>query len=436
MPHSRFIPVAQIAAVHPDSIAAELGLAPGDLLLAVNGAPLTDYIAYRFAIADEELELVVARGDEQWCIELEKEADDDLGLTFTEDVFDGMRRCTNRCVFCFEEQMPAGMRSSLRLRDDDVRLSFLHGNFVTLTNVRAGEMARIIREHLSPLYVSVHATDPDTRRRLLGVRRAPDLRRQLRELGAAGIEVHTQIVFCPGWNDGAILEETLNDLTALYPTVQSIGIVPVGLTAHRPAGPEVTPVTPAGAEALLARVAHWSAACLAQMGTRLVYAADEFYLLAGIPFPPTEAYEEFPQRENGIGLARLFLDALDDLIIPPAAVPMPLPVALVTGTSAAPLLAGLAERLRAAGYRVDTIAVPNHFYGGGVSVAGLLTGSDLQLALAGTGPWAQLLLPALLLNGDGLFLDDRTPAELERALGWPLVFCEEPEDVVSVLQHG
>jgi putative radical SAM enzyme (TIGR03279 family) len=220
MPRSR-VPHAIIAAVEPGSIAEDVGLQPGDELLAVNGAPLTDYIAYRFAIADEEVTLAVARGEERAEIEIEKEADDDLGLTFTSDVFDGVRRCRNRCVFCFEEQMPAGMRASLRLRDDDFRLSFLHGNFLTLTNLTRADEARILREHLSPLFVSVHATDPAVRARMLGVKTAPDVRAQLRRLGAGGIEVHAQIVLCPGWNDGEVLAATLADLAALHPVVRT-----------------------------------------------------------------------------------------------------------------------------------------------------------------------------------------------------------------------
>ena len=422
---------ARIATVTAGSIAAQVGLRAGDVLLEVNGAAVTDYIAYRFAIADEEVVLTVARGDEEWEIEIEKDADEELGLGFACDVFDGMRRCRNNCVFCFERQMPAGMRASLQVRDDDFRLSFIHGNFITLTNLRRGEMARIIREHLSPLYVSIHATDPAVRRQLLRNRRAPDIRAQLRRLGAGGITVHGQIVLCPGWNDGEVLARTLDELAALYPTVLSVGIVPVGLTAHRPAGPAVRAVTPEDAAAVLETVAARQAENRTRLGTRQVFLADEFYLAGGQPLPPAAAYEGFPQRENGIGLSRLFLDELAALRWP-ARLPVG-PVTLVTGMLAAPLLEQLAACLREHGVDARVIAVPNTFYGGGVTVAGLLTGHDLQAALAGRDLGQAVILPAATLNADGILLDDITPAELERALGVPILFCAGPRAVVKAI---
>lgn len=423
---------ARIAEVMPESIAEELGLQPGDVLCAVNGQSLTDYIAYRFAIADEELTLEVARGGERALMEIEKEADEDLGLVFAGDVFDGVRPCRNKCVFCFEEQMPAGMRDSLRLRDDDFRLSFLHGNFLTLTNLREGDMERIIGEHLSPLFVSIHATDPEARRRMLRNRRAPDVRAQLRAMGEGGIDVHGQIVLCPGWNDGAVLEQTLADLAELAPPLCTVGIVPVGLTGHRPAGPEVRAVTPEDARAVLDTVERWQAALLPRLGTRLIFAADEFYFAAGRPFPPAEAYEEFTQQENGIGLARLFLDDLESLDWPSSAPAGK--VTIATGTLAVPLLEQLAARLRhTLNMEIDVVAVPNLFYGGAVSVAGLLTGSDLLDALADRELGRAVLLPAVTLNSDGIFLDDMTPDTLEAALGVPLHFCANPQEVADTI---
>ena len=424
---------AHIIGVLPGSIAEQLAIQPGDLLVGVNGAPVTDHISYRFAMAEEEVTLEIMRGDACWEFEIEKDVDEDLGLIFGADVFDGLRRCRNKCVFCFEDQMPAGMRPALAARDDDYRLSFLHGNFITLTNLRAGDLARIRRDHLSPLFVSIHATDPAVRRRLLGNSRAPDIIRQLRRLGTDGIQVHAQIVLCPGWNDGAVLAQTLDELAALYPTVQSIGIVPVGLTAHRPAGPEVRAVTPTDAAAVLKCVAAQQRASRQAHGTRLVFAADEFYLLADHPFPSTAAYEGFPQRENGIGLARLFLDELA-ATTPPAIAPGGT-ITLATGTLAAPLMEQLALRLRATGLNVEVAVVPNRFYGGGVSVAGLLTGRDLQAALADRKLGAAVFLPAATLNADGVFLDDLTPAALEHALGVPLHFCRGTREVFDVL-HG
>lgn len=425
-------PEARIAAIQPGSIAEELELQPGDVLLAVNGAPLSDYIAYRFAIADEEITLRIARGEEQGEIEIEKDADEDLGIVFSSDVFDGVRACRNNCIFCFEEQMPAGMRASLRLRDDDFRLSFLHGNFLTLTNMVEDDFARIAREWLSPLFVSIHTTDLDLRRRMLRNKRAPDIVAQLKRLGEADIEVHGQIVLCPGWNDGEALERTLADLAQLSPPLRTLGIVPVGLTAHRPADDDLRGVTAEDAAHLLAQIERWQAELLPRLGTRLVFAADEFYLLAGRPVPPAEAYEGFLQKENGIGLVRLFLDELEAL--PRTALPGGEMITLATGTLAAPLLAELAERLATAGQPAQVVAVPNTFYGGGASVAGLLTGRDILAALAGRDLGRLVILPAACRNADGIFLDDLTPADLERALGVPLHFSHGPADVFATLK--
>ena len=423
---------ARIAQILPGSIAEELELQPGDIVCAVNGDALSDYIAYRFAIAEEEVTLEIARGDERAEIAIEKDADEELGIVFAGDVFDGVRPCRNHCVFCFEEQMPAGMRPGLRLRDDDFRLSFLHGNFLTLTNLSRADKARIFREHLSPLFVSIHATDLELRRRMLRNARAGDILVALRELAEGGIEFHGQIVLCPGWNDGEVLERTLAELAELHPALLSLGIVPVGLTAHRPAGPEVRAVTPADAAGVLQCVERRQAECLAALGTRLCYAADEFYLAAGSTLPATAAYEGFPQIENGIGLARRFLDAAEATPLP-AAFPSG-KVTLATGTLAAPLLQIFAARLHAeCALDVQVIAVPNHFYGGGVSVAGLLTGSALRSALAGRELGRLLLLPAATRNADGVLLDDMAPAELEAELDMPICFCAGPGDIVEAL---
>lgn len=437
MPKTSSIPEARIVAVLPGSIAEEVDLQPGDVLLAVNGAPVSDYIAYRFAIAEEEVALEIARAEERWAIEIEKDADDDLGLVFASDVFDGVRRCRNRCVFCFEEQMPPGMRASLCLHDDDFRLSFLHGNFLSLTNLSSGDERRILREHLSPLFVSIHATDLEVRRHMLQNRRAPDIVAQLRRLGEGGITLHGQIVLCPGWNDGAVLERTLEELAALSPLLETVGIVPVGLSAYRPSVPEVRAVTPDDARAVLDLVTPRQCDWLTRLGTRLVYAADEFYLAAGRPFPPAEAYEGFVQQENGIGMARLFLDELAGL---PAPVTLPASrwrkITLLTGVLAAPLLEALAVWLRDAGVDAAVAVAPNHFYGGGVSVAGLLTGRDILAALRGRELGEALLLPASTLNAEGIFLDDLTPAALAHDLGVPLYFCRGPQEVVEELGLG
>lgn len=426
---------ACIAQVLPESIAEELGLLPGDVISSVNGEPLTDYIAYRFAVAEEFVTLKIARDGETAEVEIEKDADDDLGIVFAGDVFDGVRACRNRCIFCFEEQMPAGMRLSLRLRDDDYRLSFLHGNFLTLTNLRDGDMARIIREHLSPLFVSIHATDPEIRRAMLRNRRAPDIRKQLRVLGEGGIEVHGQIVLCPGWNDGAVLAQTLRDLLDLHPPLETVGIVPVGLTGHRAEQPEVQPVTPEVAAATLDIVDACQRDALDRLGTRFVFAADELYLAAGRPLPPAAEYEGYPQKENGIGLARIFLDEVAALTLSPRqrARLSGVTATVATGTLAAPLAAQLAESLQKNGCTITVVPIVNQFYGGAVSVAGLLTGSDLLAGLSGRNLGQLLILPAASLNADGVFLDDTTPDTLAAHLGVPIRFCATPRETVDAL---
>ena len=285
---------ACVAAVEPGSIAEEIGIQPGDVLLAINNELLTDYIAYRFAISEEEILLEFARGDEVAQVIIEKDADEDLGIIFTCDVFDGLHPCRNHCIFCFENQMPPGMRDSLCLRDDDYRLSFLHGNFLTLTNLQENELARIIREHLSPLYISIHAVDTTVRRKLLANRTAADILPQLQQLAAGGIELHGQIVLCPGWNDGAVLDETLDQLTAT-PLLQSIGVVPVGLTDYRPQSDNLRPLDVKDARAALSTIEKIQNSCLQKYQRRICFAADEIYLLAGAEIPPATAYEGFPQ---------------------------------------------------------------------------------------------------------------------------------------------
>ena len=427
---------ACIAGIIPGSIADEIGLQPGDVLLTIDGQSPADYIAYRFAIADEVITMEVLRGEETSLFEIEKEMDEDLGIIFRGDVFDGVRACRNRCIFCFEDQMPAGMRASLRLRDDDYRLSFLHGNFLTLTNITDEDLTRIIREHLSPLFISIHATDLDIRRKLLRNSQAPDILSQIRILAEGGIEMHGQIVLCPGWNDGTVLVKTLQELAAMHPMLRSIGVVPVGLTAHRPSGAQLRPLGVEDARSALKIIEHSQAQCLVQLGTRLTFAADELYLTAGQAIPPREAYEGFPQRENGIGLARIFLDEALQCDIP-AIAPAIRHATLITGTLAAPLLEIFCDRLRQA-WHIDlqVLAARNAFYGGGVSVAGLLTGADIRLAVKDRQIGEMLILPAQTLNSEGYFLDDDTPQALAASLHVPICYASTVEEIIAALLSG
>lgn len=417
-------PGAVIERVEAGSIAAEAGLAPGDEIIAINGVPLSDLIDYRYLCADERLEIEVRKADgEEWLVEIDKDYDEELGISFTSETFDGLRRCQNHCVFCFLDQMPVGMRRTLYVRDDDYRLSFLHGNFVTLTNLRPEDIERIIALRLSPLYVSVHATDPGVRRRLLRNQRAGDVVPLLKRLCDAGIEVNCQVVLCPGYNDGEVLDRTIADLAELWPRALSLAVVPVGLTRYRIGLPEIKAVGRAEAEAIIAQVEGWQARLAERGVTDFLYLADELYLTAGRPLPRYEDYGNFPQLENGVGLVRLFEEEFRVAETRFPAKVGPRRVRVVTGVSAGPILSELAVRLeRVAGMRVEVTVVENEFFGPSVTVAGLLTGRDILAALRQCAPVDEVLIPAAALRYEGdRFLDDLTPGELARELNQKVV---------------
>jgi len=407
-------------------MAEAAGVRAGDVITAVNGEAFADLIEYRFLAADEKVVLDLRRDGKPRRARIRKEVDEGLGITFTAGVFDGIRTCRNSCVFCFLHQMPPGMRETLYVPDDDYRLSVTQGNYVTLTNVSEEELRRVLRLHLSPLYVSVHATDPEVRRRMLRCRGSAEVLPLMRRLADADIEMHCQIVLCPGYNDGEVLERTVADLAEFWPAVQSVAVVPVGLTRFRERLVPLEPVTPGVAVETLARLERWRERLLAEIGTRLVFPADEIYLKAGAPIPERDAYEGFPQTEDGIGLSRLFLDELLQVRARPA---RPAGgrerVLLVTGVLAHPMVADLAVELsRLSGHRVEAVAVPNRFFGESITVAGLLTGQDVLASLRAAGPADRAYVPRVLLNGER-FLDDVTVAEATAALGVP-VFPVDP----------
>jgi len=399
-----------IAEVHSGSIAAELGLWPGDVLLSVNGHVLRDVIDYRFYGAEEELDLVVERGGERIVYQAERGYDQELGLEFAEPTFDGLRRCNNHCEFCFLNGMPLGMRRSLYVKDDDYRYSFLFGNYITLTNVTEGDWDRLAEQRLSPLYVSVHATDLTLRRRILGNPAAPDVVEQLKRLGSLHIQVHAQIVLIPGLNEGQHLARTVADLAALHPTVQSIAVVPVGLTRyHR--GP-FRVYRPEEAGSILIQISDWQREYRRQHGLNLVYASDEWYLLAGLDVPPAEEYDGFPQLENGVGLTRVFLAEILDIRDCRSRVGK---VTLVCGTLIAPVLERKAAELSQV--VVEVVPVENRFFGPTVTVSGLLTGRDVVEVLQGRALGEVVFLPRAMFDASGeLTLDDMTLAAIGERL--------------------
>ena len=425
---------ARIAELRSGSPAAEAGLVPGDRLLRVNGKSPRDYIEYRYLIAEEAVSLTVAGVDGK-CrrVRIAKPLDADLGITFTSDVFDGVRTCRNRCSFCFLAQLPAGLRPALYVRDDDYRLSFLHGNFITLTNLTAADRTRIARVHLSPLYVSVHATEPDVRARLFGCA-TPEPRREMRHLISRGIEFHAQIVVCPGVNDGPHLERTVRDLAGLHPGVRSIGIVPVGLTRHRRGLPPIRPVRAKLATELVQHVRGWQTEFVRESGSRLVFAADELYRLAGIEPPPRAQYDGSPQLGNGIGGVRLFLDEIRRMR--PPRLRRRLRLTLVTGEGAAALVRMLEEKLEAGGsVRAEVRVIRNRLLGRSVTTAGLLAGRDVARALRGSDVGELVLVPAAAVREGEGFLDGMTLEELSRSVCAPVLPADSPREALAVLRR-
>ena len=382
-------------------------LKPGDVVTAVDGVPLRDVIDWQWLTAEPEFTVSYVRAYEARETRVRRSGGRPTGVGFTEALFTPVRQCENACTFCFISGLPAGLRSALYVRDDDYRLSFLSGNFVTLTNVGEPDVARICEQHLSPLRVSVHAVDPAVREGLLCPTADDAALEVLDRLLGCGIQVHVQIVLVPGVNDGAVLDETLGYLSA-RPGVLSVGIVPMGYTAHQRRWDHSF-----GADAaarVITQVSAWQTAALGALGVRWVYLADEFYLTADVDLPPVEAYDDFPQYENGIGIAAAFRSELDA-----APDDAPFAATVVTGELAAPFLG---EELRRQGWDgVRVLAAPNRLFGGNVSVAGLLSGRDIAAAIAEDGARGTYLVPDVVVNSDGLLLDDVPAEELGRLAG-------------------
>ncbi len=426
----------RIAQVRPGSLAWHLGLRPGDELVTVNGQAVRDVLDVQFLTAEERLTLGVRRGETWLEVEGERAYGEDLGLEFAEPLFDGVRTCRNRCPFCFLKGLPPGLRPSLYLRDDDYRLSFLFGNFVTLTNLTEDDWRRIEEQHLSPLYVSVHATDPEVRAQCFGQANLPDILQQLDRLGRIGIAVHAQVVLTPGLNDGPHLERTLRDLSEHVPPVQSVSVVPVGLTRFSPRG--LRGYTPEEATRLLSDLRRWQAEALTRFGVRWVYASDEWYFLAGQRVPGASQYDGFPQLENGVGLTRRWLDAWARFRARwrrnPRRASGGRRVVLVCGTLIAPVMEEMAAWVQEhIGADLTVRPVENRFFGPSVTVSGLLTGQDVLQALRGEGADA-LLLPRAMwdLAGRGT-LDGWTVERLARELGAPVHVAGEVSEVMDIL---
>ena len=405
-----------ISAVRRNTIAEAFGIMPGEKLIAVNGTNPADIIELSYLVADEIIDLSIESQDgELRHVIIEKQPDEDLGLEFESAVFDGVRYCHNKCVFCFVDQMIPGMRNTLYDRDDDFRLSFLYGNFLTLTNMKECDYERIIKTHMSPLYVSIHATDSEVRRNMMNNKNAGNILDDLQRLIDNGITIHTQVVLCPGFNDGEILEKTFKDLVALAPMVETMAVVPVGLTKNRENLPEVRLFTSVEAQNIISQVEKWQDECREKFGNSFIYLGDEFYINAGMNLPDAERYDGFPQLENGIGLSRNFLDEWENAIAAPNGSDKIENALVPVGESAYKLLKPLVDDYINE-YKTchKLVAVTNHFFGKTINVTGLLTGMDILNALSDFTEFNRIILPQVVLNKDLLFLDDMSLADFKK----------------------
>lgn len=411
-----------ISKVEPDSIAAELGLAVGEQIVRINGLEILDLIQFLLEWAGEEVTLEVVKLDGQHEIfEIEKDYDEPLGVEFDRAVFDGIKPCQNKCLFCFVDQMPAKMRDSLYIKDDDYRLSFLQGSFITLTNLNRADLERIKREHLSPLYVSVHTTDESLRREMMKNPQAGKILEIMTELSKNGIEFHTQVVLCPGINDGQYLEKTFQDLYQL-PGVISLAIVPVGLTSYRDNLPALEVFEQKKARQVVDWVEEQQRKCLEERGTSFVWLSDEFYLQAGKELPPYEVYEDFPQLKNGVGLVRLLWEEFAQQELPRKIEPAR-DLTVVTGVSGQYAMTPIVARLKTIqGLSINLRVIENTFFGPSVTVTGLLTGSCLLQGLRDIPAGSTVVIPQVMLEQqEGRFLDNFTTAQVAEELNIKLI---------------
>ena len=435
--------------VEPGSPAEKAGIAAGDKLLSINGAPLKDIVGYQFHQVNSRLTVEVERPglSAPLVFTIRKPEQQDLGLEFGDPTFDGIKRCNNHCPFCFVDQNAPGLRRTLDIKDDDFRYSFLYGGFITLTNLKESDWQRINEERLSPLYVSVHATETEVRRQLLGNPRAPQIVPQLRRLGEMGIHVHTQLVLCPGINDGEHLGRSISDLAELYPHVQTVGIVPVGLTRfrrnnHYQIKLDIRPYVGEEAEAMIAQVEAWQERLRSNLDTNFAYLSDEWYIMAGREVPHAREYEDYAQLENGVGMVRQLLDESRRTArkLPPR-IERPVKVVAVCGEMPRPTLERALQPLRQVeNLDVRLVVVKNDTLGGNVACSGLLFGEEVMAALrpyasGGDAPADLIFLPRRMFDFSGVrTLDEWTFDRFQAELGRPVIAAEWTRDIWNSVQ--
>lgn len=418
-----------ISSVEPSSPAAKVGIRAGDILISINGQDINDVLDYRFYLTEKRVTLKLHRGPELFDVSIKKGEYDDIGLGFDTYLMDEKHSCRNKCIFCFIDQLPCGMRDTLYFKDDDSRLSFLLGNYITLTNLSDADVDRIIEMKTSPINISVHTTNPELRIQMMKNKRAGEVLSYLRRFADAGISLNCQIVLCKGVNDGAELWRTMRDLVSYLPSLNGVAIVPAGLTDHRDGLYKLEPYTPDEAAAIIDMVDEFAAECLEKYGSRLFFCADELYLKAGRELPDDEYYEGYSQLEDGVGMIRSMQTEFDDEFeyISDYDLAKPRSLSIATGYAAYDFILSLVERLRAVSPSLDckVYKIRNDFFGHNITVAGLVTGQDITAQLEGKPLGERLLIPSVMLRHErDRFLDDVTTNELSERLGVKLVTVE------------
>lgn len=427
---------AYITGVDAGSVAERAGIKAGEELISINGKPIRDVLDYKFYSYDKRLKIELSTR----TVKIKKNEGEDLGLVFQSYLMDKAKRCANNCVFCFVDQMPKGMRETLYFKDDDARMSFLLGNYISLTNLSEEDIDRMIRMHISPVNVSVHVTDPELRRKMVRNPKAGECMNILKRLTKAGIRINCQIVVCPGLNDGEVLKNSISDLLSLGEEIESIAIVPVGITKHRDGLYPLSPMNEECAKETLSIIDSFGEENLKTRGERVVYGADELYIKAHLPIPEDEYYDSYPQLDNGVGLMRLlsveFLAALSYTDIPSEVEKF----TVATGVSAAPFIRKLIDELAKKCNNIngsEVYEVKNDFFGETIDVAGLVTGGDLIKTLSGKSLGKRLLIPSVMLrHGENVFLDDVSVCDVERELGVTVVPVENDGDALLSAMLG
>ena len=426
-----------IASVEPGSIADELELEAGDILLEINGNKIEDVFDYHYLMNEEYVELLVRKADgEEWELEIEKEFEEDLGVTFENGMMDDYRHCTNKCIFCFIDQMPPGMRETLYFKDDDTRLSFLQGNYVTLTNLKEKDVEKIIKYKLSPINISFQTTNPELRCKMLHNRFAGESLKIVDRLVEAGITINGQIVLCKNWNDGEELERSMKDLYRYLPNLQSVSVVPVGLSKYREGLEPLEPFTKEDAKKVIAQIEKWQKKAVEEFGLHFIHASDEWYLLAEDELPKEESYDGYLQLENGVGMLRLLETEFQDALLEKSGDSVKRKVSIATGKLAAPFISKLMEDLKKKYTETEVMVydITNEFFGERITVAGLITGQDLKKQLKNKDLGEKLLLPChMLRSGEEVFLDDVTVSELSEYLQIPIEIVDS--DGAILLNH-